>query len=260
MTQDAIIAKYLAGEAGAARVEAERAQLGDLAIRLATIDKEYSAGVAARDAKDTATAIAKFEFALNLDAQITRESGKYRRAMHKALSKLYVAVAEEKFGVSDLAGARAALTTALDHNGENTDARAKLDELNNATRTPYSASLTPRDDGRRQQRVALLDEKDRLLASMPSIGGPVAAIILTIVGATILTTVGVAVGWSGLAIGLIIGAEIVLCIIWGIVLGSNIASRVRINRRVSEIERTLERMSLAPGHWEPGGGLVVSRF
>lgn len=258
-TEADVVAKYVAGDGAGARADAARAGFTSLGDKLNALETAYSAGASARDAKQVDVAIGHYEEALRLDATITREAGKYRRAIHRALSKLYADRAEEKFSVSDLPAARVALTTALEHNPENAAARAKLDELNAATRPVGAAMLGERTAGASKRRVALLDEKEKLLADMPSLAPPIVAVIVTVAVASVIVGLGSALLWSPIVIGVVIAVEVALCIIFGIVLGSNIAQRVRINRRVSDIERELERLSAAPSPRELPS-LVVWRF
>lgn len=259
-TQTEIIAKYVTGDAVGARDDAARSGFKELSDKLAALDVAYSAGVAAKEAGQVDTGIEQYETALRIDETITTESSKYARSIRKSLSKLYVQRADVQSSRGATADARSSLSKSLTYNASNADASSRLADLNRPTadQQRYSAKLVPREESFSANKVSLLTEKERLLASRPSIAGPIVGLVLAGAG-VIAAAIGLATATTTFWVtffAVFLAVDAVLVIVDIVVLGINTAARRRIDNRVKEIDAELQRTSFVPKPL----GMVVLRF
>jgi hypothetical protein len=134
-----ILAAYEKGNAEASLSAAKAAGDKELADKLTRFIQAYDAANDAMMANNGTAAIMNFQKALQLDEQLSNGWGKYGAEIRRQLSNLYVLVGLKFISDGQADKGKQAFQAALKHDPNNQRAKAQLDKLGAASKSPDDA-------------------------------------------------------------------------------------------------------------------------
>jgi pSer/pThr/pTyr-binding forkhead associated (FHA) protein len=134
-----ILAAYEKGNAEASLSAAKAAGDKELADKLTRFIQAYDAANDAMMANNGTAAIMNFQKALQLDEQLSSGWGKYGAEIRRQLSNLYVLVGLKFISDGQAEKGKQAFQAALKHDPNNQRAKAQLDKLGAASKSPDDA-------------------------------------------------------------------------------------------------------------------------